>query len=656
MSFSAQMIEEGKFLEKKDPLIGECIRERFLIEKRLDEGGFGAVYLALDLQLLGRKVVIKVLLDTLMGDSEARRKFDHEKEALARLDHPGIVNILGAGTLHDGKPYLVLPFVEGKTLKDIIAENGALPFSFCAKVIENLTDALSSAHSKGILHRDVKPSNIILTEQRDGTVRTRLIDFGIARVNDSKISPVTQVEKVQGTLWYMSPEQLQGKIEQGPAVDIFSCSAVFYEMLTGSLPFNPQSIYEMCQLHQEGVKHSLTELRPNIPIEVNQLILKGLSFVPGERPTDICEFGKSVASSLFASAGKTDHELGEHLLLTVKVQNLDLASNEDDNKFTDNFISKEVLYNVNSSYTKPEDSVNIDVKNNISVKQAEVTYILPKTKELENGSNEAFSNNLLESYNGIEQEQSSNKFRPSKVFIWAGVATWLFSIVLISSIVVIFFWDTVFKVNEVVVSESQPPQIINSEIPKSAPLETEPKLNEIPTVLSYYFSVSKLDGKKYQDPLRRTAEGIFFKKGDKAQIVVESAFNGHLYLFTETEINNTLKRFFIPPLDGIYSDGSSFVKANEASSFASITFEGGTSVDKFYLIWTAEKNEELENFLESAIKNSGELSDENAIADLQNFLQQHSNEKVEVENDNNQKVKLKQSGNVLVHLIELKNQ
>lgn len=641
------MVDEFKILETEDPLIGQCIRERFFVERRLDEGGFGAVYLAVDLQLLRRKVVIKVLLETLMEDADARRKFDHEKEALSRLDHSGIVNILGAGTLPDGKPYLVMPYIEGRTLKSIISEKGALPFSFCAKVIENLTEALSATHFKGILHRDVKPSNIILTEQPDGTIRTRLIDFGIARVNDSKISPVTQVEKVQGTIWYMSPEQLQGKVEQSPAVDIFSCAAVFYEMLTGKLPFNPTSVYEMCRLHQEGVKQRVIQLRPEVSLQVDQLILQGLSYAPEERPTDVCAFGKSIASSLLASAGKTDRELGEHLLLTVKLQNLNSLSYENDKIFEDDFLSREAPINSVTDAIDLGDSIN-GIKSIESSNTSKINYNLPENKNYEAVA-QPFLDYSSKSSDTV-QKQNKRKLLNFRILISIGIVIWILALFVGAKLFIFFFHDASSDPQSALVSELEPLQSPNPP-PSIVTPETNSKPIETPNLLSYYLSVKKASKSgKFVDSFRSTGEGIFFEKNDNIKLVLESAFDGHLYLFLETKDKNGLTEYYY----FAYNNGLSFIQANKPLSSTSLVSNGKAGTDKFWLIWSKEKNLELEKAVIK--KHDAVISDTKDIDELQKFISNFSNQKVEGLKDNdNKQVILKKSGDVVIHLIELEH-
>ena len=289
--------------QKPDALVGQMLEGRFLIEQNLtdggaDEGGFGLVYLAKDLKLLGKQTVVKILQKNALKNEDVVRKFQHEKEALIRLDHPNIVRILDSGTLSDGNPFMVMEYIEGYSLRRKLRETRKLPLAECAHLIESVTDALDAAHAKKVLHRDIKPENIMLTPTGDEFERVRLIDFGIARVEDSQLAPATTIPRGIGTILYIAPEQLAGKLEQTSAVDIYSFATVVYEMLTGKLPFAPNNMIEMFELQKHGVQTKPRQFRAEIPAEAEQLILQALAYQPTERPSDVRKFGRDLANAL----------------------------------------------------------------------------------------------------------------------------------------------------------------------------------------------------------------------------------------------------------------------------------------------------------------------------------------------------------------------
>ncbi|MDX6558011.1 MAG: eukaryotic-like serine/threonine-protein kinase, partial [Blastocatellia bacterium] len=158
-------------------LIGVTLDSRYFIQKELGQGGVGAVYLALDRKLHDKPVVIKVLLEKSLQNSWVVQKFQQEKEALARVDHPGVVGILDTGELPDGKPYLVMQFIDGVTLRSLIRPEG-IPLERAADLIKQIGRALSAAHDKGIFHRDLKPENIMLQSYGGGEEQVKIIDFG----------------------------------------------------------------------------------------------------------------------------------------------------------------------------------------------------------------------------------------------------------------------------------------------------------------------------------------------------------------------------------------------------------------------------------------------------------------------------------------------
>lgn len=280
-----------------DTLLGTTIDGRYLVEIELGKGGMGKVYLARDLTLHNRPVVIKILLDASLQDAYVVRKFKQEVEALARLDHPSVVGVLGAGKLPDGKPYIVMQYVSGMTLRSQIPSEG-MNLERAAAIVQQIGTALESVHEKGILHRDLKPDNIMLQPLKGGTELVKVVDFGIAKVKDSVVGPSTANNVPVGTALYMSPEQLRGGDRITVASDIYSMGVVAYEMVTGRRPFNPGSAPQLLEMHREGVRVRPIDLRVNLSTEAQAIILRALSFDPAARYQSATEFGDSLARAL----------------------------------------------------------------------------------------------------------------------------------------------------------------------------------------------------------------------------------------------------------------------------------------------------------------------------------------------------------------------
>jgi tRNA A-37 threonylcarbamoyl transferase component Bud32 len=293
---------------------GKLLDGRYLVESQLGRGGIGVVYLARDMKLMEKRVVVKVLLDQL-GDDETehwvRRKFREEIEALARIDHPGVVGVMHAGDLPDGRPFIVMQYIEGGSLRSLMKQ-GPMEFGRAANILRQIGHALGSAHSRGIIHRDLKPENIMLQTLEEGEEYVRLIDFGIASVHDSQAGAAATSTRVAGTVHYMAPEQLQG--QPTPASDIFAVAVLAYEMLTGTRPFNPKSPYEILEALRAGPRARPSELRPDLPPGTEAIILRGLSFNEDQRPARAREFGDLLSQALNGMA------LGQATLPSVPPQ------------------------------------------------------------------------------------------------------------------------------------------------------------------------------------------------------------------------------------------------------------------------------------------------------------------------------------------------
>src|SRR5215213_8588995 len=280
-----------------DRLVGTTIDHKYLVERVLGHGGMGRVYLARDLTLHSRAVVIKILLEASVKDDYVVKKFRQEVEALARIDHPGVVSVLGAGELPDGKPFIVMQYVNGVTLRSQIPIEG-MDLERAAFILKQIGAALDHVHDKGIFHRDLKPDNIMLQSLKGDNELVKVVDFGIAKVKDSVVAPST-VDKVSvGTVVYMSPEQLRGGERITAASDIYSMGVIAYEMVTGRRPFNPTSAPQLLELHRAGVRVKPIDLRASLSTQAQAIILRSLSFERADRYQSAAEFGDSLCRAL----------------------------------------------------------------------------------------------------------------------------------------------------------------------------------------------------------------------------------------------------------------------------------------------------------------------------------------------------------------------
>jgi serine/threonine protein kinase len=264
-------------------LVGSLVLNRFLIERRIGSGGFGVVYEAWDGRL-ERPVAVKAIEQ----QGEAGRRVLREAQAAARLNHPGIVTLYELGE-EDGNALLVTELVEGSTLARL-AHAGELSDREIGEVGADLCEALDHAHSRGVVHRDIKPQNVQVTE---GEPRAKLMDFGIARLADD--APMTAVGDIVGTLAYMSPEQAEGR-PAGPEADVYSLALTLYECWSGENPHRRSSPAATARAIGARTR-SLHRLRPDLPRELTAAIDACLAARPSRRPS-LEELGTSIEDSL----------------------------------------------------------------------------------------------------------------------------------------------------------------------------------------------------------------------------------------------------------------------------------------------------------------------------------------------------------------------
>jgi eukaryotic-like serine/threonine-protein kinase len=242
-----------------------------------------AVYLARD-QELERPVAVKVL-ETLAGEEESRRRFVREARLAARLAHPNVVAVFDAGE-HDGAPYIVMEYVEGETLAELLARRGPLPAEEVVKLGRQACAGLQHAHDAGLVHRDVKPQNLLV--RRDGTLK--ISDFGIARAAEA--TQITSAGTILGTAGYLAPEQAAGG-EASPAADVYGLGAVLYEALTGQPPVQLESLADLTTAH-ERPPAPVRELAPDAPDRLEQAVMRALARRPEERPQTAAELARAL--------------------------------------------------------------------------------------------------------------------------------------------------------------------------------------------------------------------------------------------------------------------------------------------------------------------------------------------------------------------------
>ena len=270
-------------------LVGRVIGNRYEIIEKIGEGGMATVYKA-KCNILKRYVAVKVLRDEFTTDEEFIKRFNTEAQAAASLTHPNIVSIYDVGH-EENIYYIVMELVQGKTLKEIVNEDGALPWKWALNVSIQVASALEMAHKNNIVHRDIKPHNIIITE--DGIAK--VTDFGIAKAVSN--STITAFGTTIGSVHYFSPEHARGGYTDAKS-DLYSLGVVMYEMLTGRVPFDADTPVSIALKHMQEKPIEPIKLNPTIPYAVNKIIMKAMEKDPNERYQSATEMLKDLSMAL----------------------------------------------------------------------------------------------------------------------------------------------------------------------------------------------------------------------------------------------------------------------------------------------------------------------------------------------------------------------
>lgn len=270
-------------------LVGRYIGNRYEILEKIGNGGMATVYKA-KCHVLNRFVAVKVLKEEFTTDEEFIRRFNIEAQSAAGLTHPNIVSVYDVGH-EDNIYYIVMELIQGKTLKQIISESGILPWKWSVNIAIQIASALEAAHKNNIVHRDIKPHNIIITE--DGVAK--VTDFGIAKAVSN--STITAFGTTIGSVHYFSPEHARGGYTDAKS-DLYSLGIVMYEMLTGRVPFDADTPVSIALKHMQEKPVEPIKLNPSIPLAVNQIIMKAMRKDPNERYQSATEMLRDLNAAL----------------------------------------------------------------------------------------------------------------------------------------------------------------------------------------------------------------------------------------------------------------------------------------------------------------------------------------------------------------------
>jgi serine/threonine protein kinase len=288
-------------LRQEDEWIGRTLLDRYDVTELLGKGGMGVVYLARQ-RMMDRWVAIKMLQAELTQDDVSVKRFQQEAKAASCLNHPHLVTLHDYGITPTGQPFLVMEYLQGRSLLEVIKRIGPLAPHTAVKIFSQVADGLAHAHHQGIVHRDLKPSNILLIDQEDDPEFVKVVDFGLAKLmpwSGKESQHLTKTGEVFGSPIYMSPEQCMGR-ELRPTSDIYSLGITLFEALTGKPPFRGVNSIATASKHMSEAPPRLAEIRPELelPEALEKVVLTSLAKDPSARFQDMGEFRDALQSSI----------------------------------------------------------------------------------------------------------------------------------------------------------------------------------------------------------------------------------------------------------------------------------------------------------------------------------------------------------------------
>ncbi|HJQ26389.1 MAG TPA: protein kinase [Blastocatellia bacterium] len=273
-------------------LVGRTLEGKYRLEELLGAGGMCYVYRATHTQM-GKQVAVKILKPHLAADPALSQRFEQEARAASRIHHPNAINVTDYGIGEGNMPFIVMEFVNGITLGELIRQQGALPLDRAANILRQICGALDSAHAVGVIHRDIKPDNILIGDYANSDW-VEVVDFGVAKIKEdlNRRVALTGENVILGTPRYMSPEQCEERPVDARS-DIYSLGVVLYEMLAGSAPFKWDSSTRLLLAHATEPPEPLRAQRPDIPAAVEAVVMQALEKDPARRPQSAGEFARA---------------------------------------------------------------------------------------------------------------------------------------------------------------------------------------------------------------------------------------------------------------------------------------------------------------------------------------------------------------------------
>jgi serine/threonine protein kinase len=291
---------------------GQILAGKYRIERVLGQGGMGVVLAALHLQLEER-VAIKLMLTEAASNAEAVGRFVREARAAARLESAHVAKVSDVGTLEDGRPYMVMEYLDGQDLSQVLQSTGPLLVQDAVDYLLQASEAIAEAHSIGIIHRDLKPSNLFLTRRRDRSLHVKVLDFGISKLvstSSQSENAMTRTSTMMGSPLYMSPEQMTSVKDVDGRSDIWALGVILFEFVTGSPPFMGDTLPQVCAMVLQRADPPASSLRAGLPPELDAIIHRCLAKNPDDRFQNVAE----LAIALQAMAGRHGRTSIERIL------------------------------------------------------------------------------------------------------------------------------------------------------------------------------------------------------------------------------------------------------------------------------------------------------------------------------------------------------
>jgi serine/threonine protein kinase len=276
---------------------GEILAGKYRVERVLGVGGMGVVVAALHIAL-DERVAIKFLLPEALTNAEAVARFAREARAAVKIKSQHVARVIDVGTLETGAPYMVMEFLKGQDLSNHLRANGALPIADAVDYVLQACEALAEAHALGIVHRDLKPANLFLTTLADGSPCVKVLDFGISKVTNPAASGpdlgMTKTQAVMGSPLYMSPEQMASSRDVDGRADIWAMGTILYELVTGRVPFNADTMPQLCAMILQYPPDPPQSIRPDMPEGLTQVMLRCLEKDRNRRFGNVAELAHAL--------------------------------------------------------------------------------------------------------------------------------------------------------------------------------------------------------------------------------------------------------------------------------------------------------------------------------------------------------------------------